>query len=152
MITTPPHLNVPEPGENCLFYFHAAEFLFPQGGRAAFASADVCIGVFRQWITKCQSKTENEAAKSPQSLSPAYRRCVAKVIRSAEQASAFQGVGPSDCSAPCCCPWMELQIRCKLACGYVVCKAKKKGFSINGTSGESSNYKGAAATLHVALL
>lgn len=64
MITALPHLNVPKPGENCLFYFHAAEFLFPKG-QAAFASADVCIGVFRQWITKCQSKTENEAANSP---------------------------------------------------------------------------------------
>lgn len=125
---------------------------FSPKGRTAFASADVCIGVFRQWITKCQSKTENEAAKSPQSLSPAYRRRVAKVIRSAEQASAFQGVQPSDCSAPCCCPWMELQIRGKLACGYVVCRGRKKVFAINGTSRDGSNYKGAAATLHVAFL
>lgn len=125
---------------------------FSPKGRAAFASADVCIGVFRQWITKCQSKTENEAAKSPQSLSPAYRHRVAKVIRSAEQASAFQGVEPTDCSAPCCCPCMELQIRGKLACGDVVCRRKKKGFSINDTRRESSNYTGAAATLHVAFL
>lgn len=141
MITTPPHLNVPEPGENCLFYFHAAEFLFPPRGGQPLRAPMFALECLDSGLLSGKVKQKMRRQIPPSLYLPPTGAAPQNLSWAQSKHQRFRESNPGDCSAPCCCPWMEPQIRGKPARGHVDCRGKKEGqrFSINTTSRESGS-------------
>lgn len=92
----------PEARKDCLFFYTLLNSL-PKDEQ--LWSTDICIWVFRQWITKWQIKQKMKQ-RIPPSVYLLLTDGIANAIHCTEHHQHFRGQHP-DCQASCCYSWVE---------------------------------------------